>query len=135
MTGDGAPPGVVACGSSSETVGNVEEETVQLWAGLDNSEKLVRWWSTVSTMAWRRVQWQERERSSEWDEEEEKWGWGSPAVPTRGIRWRRMWVGSVWWSGGTERRREALAWLVLKPTDTVDLGRAQFSCTILFPIK
>jgi hypothetical protein len=40
---DGAPPGAVAGGSSSDIVGNLEEEMTQLWTGLDDGEKLERW--------------------------------------------------------------------------------------------
>jgi hypothetical protein len=36
--GDGAPPGAVAGGSSSDIVGNVEEKMTQLWTGLDDGE-------------------------------------------------------------------------------------------------
>jgi hypothetical protein len=32
----------------------------------------------------------------------EKWGWGSPVVPTCEIRWQCTWIGVVWLSSGTD---------------------------------
>jgi hypothetical protein len=100
---DGAPPSAVNGGSSLETVGNIKEETMQLWACSDGGEMLVRWWLMASTMVQCRLQWCEQQWNSEWDKEEEKWGRGSPTVPTSGIRWRRMWVGDARQSSATER--------------------------------
>jgi hypothetical protein len=128
--GDGAPPGDVAGGLSSETVGNIDE-TVQLWAGLDDGEKLAQWWSKASTTVWRRVQWRERDRSDEWDEEEEKWGWGFSCCAHA----RDKVAAHVGWRRSRDPAQRALARSVSKPPGTVPLGRAQVSCRVLFLIK